>query len=611
MSGFVAIVNFDGEPVNRGLLERLTESLSHRGPDRQSVWVDGSVGLGHALFKTTFQAQYEHQPLSLDGEVWLITSARIDARQELADKLESNNSLQIERTPDSELILRAYHRWGEACLDHLLGDFAFVLWDSRRRRLFCARDRFGMRQLNYARIGDSIVICNSTYCMLQHPAISKRLNEQAMAYFLLLGDHTWFDKSITAFADIQTLPAAHALFVESENLTVRQYWNFPVDVPLLQYKNESEYLEHFSFVFKSAIEDRLNSDRIVISMSGGLDSTSVAAISKEIQKEKKNHIELNAITSIYNNIHPCNEKYYSDLVADNIDLPIHYISADEYPFMDIPEPSTRPLGMVQPALWLDIYRKGSDLGRVMLTGYSADNLLAFTPMMEFNWKEINHCHALFDVLYLCKEYGKIPNIGTGLLGRLKGFWNQDGINNFPAYPAPVWINRDFEARMHLKERWNDFISHQSMLLNLRHPKIHTSLVEPSWNTDDICMHSDFILPEERDPFLDVRMIEFILSLPPLPWLFNKHILRKAMRNKLPREVIKRSKIPLGLVHASFLKQADMQWLDEWQPVAQINQFIDRKKIPKLTGPAFKQSASYTHLLPLALNSWLQGVSNLE
>jgi len=80
MSGFVAIVNFDGEPVNRGLLERLTESLGHRGPDRQSVWIDGYIGLGHALFKTTFQAQYEHQPSSLDGKVWLIASARIDAR---------------------------------------------------------------------------------------------------------------------------------------------------------------------------------------------------------------------------------------------------------------------------------------------------------------------------------------------------------------------------------------------------------------------------------------------------------------------------------------------------------------------------------------------------
>ena len=610
MSGFVAIVNFDGEPVNRGLLERLTESLNYRGPDRQSVWVDGSVGLGHALFQTTFQAQYEHQPLSLDGEVWLVTSARIDARQELANKLESNNRLQIDRTPDSELILRAYHQWGEACLDHLLGDFAFVLWDSRSHRLFCARDRFGMRQLNYARIGNSVVISNSTYCMLQHPAVSKCLNEQAMADFLLLGDHTWFDKSITAFADIQTLPAAHRLVVDSKNLSITRYWSFPVDTPLLQYKKGSEYLEHFNFVFKAAIEDRLNSDRIVISMSGGLDSSSIAAISKEIQKEKNSKIDINAITSIYNNIHPCNEKYYTDLIADKIDLPIHYISADEYPLMDIPEPTTRPLGMIQPTLWLDMYKKSSELGQVLLTGNSADNLLAFTPMMGFNWKEINLYHSIFDVLCLFKEYGRIPNIGTGILARLRSFRNQDGINNYPAYPAPGWINRDFEARMHLKERWNDLISHQSMLLNSRHPKIHTSLVEPSWNADDICMYSDFTLPEERDPFLDLRMIEFMLSIPPLPWLFNKHILRRAMENKLPLEVIKRAKTPLGLVHASFLKQAEMQWVDEWQPAAEINQFIDRKKVPKLTGPGFKQSVSYTHLLPLAFNNWLRGVYKL-
>ena len=145
MSGFVAIVDTRGAPVDRDLLEKLTDSLQCRGPDRRDVWLEGPVGLGHTLFRTTHQAQYENQPASIDGRVWIAGSIRVDGREALVEELDLDTPLSLETTPDSELVLHAYSKWGENCLDHLLGDFAFALWDTRERKLFCARDHFGMR----------------------------------------------------------------------------------------------------------------------------------------------------------------------------------------------------------------------------------------------------------------------------------------------------------------------------------------------------------------------------------------------------------------------------------------------------------------------------------
>ena len=142
MSGLVAIVDLEGAPVDPNLLGKLTDALDSRGRDEKKTWINGHIGLGHTLHKTTNEAEYEHHPCTLDGNVWLIASARVDAREELVKKLGLQHQLKLKQTPDTELILHAYHTWGERCLDHILGDFAFVIWDSKRQKLFSARDRF-------------------------------------------------------------------------------------------------------------------------------------------------------------------------------------------------------------------------------------------------------------------------------------------------------------------------------------------------------------------------------------------------------------------------------------------------------------------------------------
>ena len=125
MSGFITIYNTDRKSVDKKLLNSLTQLLKFRGPDQQKIWVDGNIGMGLALFRTTDEAKYENQPATLDKQVWITCNARIDGRQNLVNKLGIKKEIDINKTSDSELILYAYRKWGEDCLVHLLGDFAF------------------------------------------------------------------------------------------------------------------------------------------------------------------------------------------------------------------------------------------------------------------------------------------------------------------------------------------------------------------------------------------------------------------------------------------------------------------------------------------------------
>jgi asparagine synthase (glutamine-hydrolysing) len=188
MSGIVGIVNLDGTEVNRDLLWQMTKFMTPRGPDAQQILSDGPVGLGHTMLRTTFESNSETQPLTIDGKTWLIADARIDGRDELIKKLEaklgspasllSDNSEARDKVPltDALLILYAYKVWGTDCVSHLIGDFAFAIWDSVERRLFFARDHFGVKPFYYARVNNFLLFSNMLNCLRQHPSVSSKLN---------------------------------------------------------------------------------------------------------------------------------------------------------------------------------------------------------------------------------------------------------------------------------------------------------------------------------------------------------------------------------------------------------------------------------------------------
>ncbi|HYO45512.1 MAG TPA: asparagine synthetase B, partial [Gemmatimonadota bacterium] len=149
MSGVFGLWRLDGRPVAQAACDEMSRLLAHRGPDGFGVWSDGPLGLGHRMLRTTREAEREIQPLATaDGDLVLTADTRIDNREALIVAL-GLRGLPREDITDADLILASYRSWGERCAEHWIGDFALVIWDSRTRRLFCARDPFGVKPLYY------------------------------------------------------------------------------------------------------------------------------------------------------------------------------------------------------------------------------------------------------------------------------------------------------------------------------------------------------------------------------------------------------------------------------------------------------------------------------
>jgi len=238
------------------------------------MWIEGEVGFGHTMLRTTWESEREHQPFSLDGQVWITADARVDDRENLVEKLASKGQEVVSAAPDAELILRAYYAWGEHCVEYLLGDFAFAIWDRHLRRVFCARDHLGIRPFYYFQSGKTFVFSNTLNCVRRHPDVSSKLSDLAVADFLLFALNQ--DSATTTFSDIQRVAPAHSLTVSKDRCVSRRYWSMPIDEPVY-YRRNSDYVDQFSELLRLAIRDRTRTPWMGVLMSGGLDSSALAA----------------------------------------------------------------------------------------------------------------------------------------------------------------------------------------------------------------------------------------------------------------------------------------------------------------------------------------------
>ena len=279
MSGIVGIFHRDGAPIEPAVLHCLVDSLAYRGPDAHGSWLGTAIGLGHSMLRTTSESFGELQPAVFEDRYSITADARLDGRAELQAALDLSRGGIGHLVPDSELILRAYAKWGQACVEHLRGDFSFAIWDAPNKQLFCARDQFGVKPFYYASIGSTLVFSNTLDCIRRHPAVSGRLNDLAIADFLLFD--VIQEPGATSFADIRRLPPAHTLVCEQDGISVRRYWVLPVSAPIY-HKRPSECVEQFRELLDRAVADRLRTDHVGVLMSGGLDSPTVAASAQQI-----------------------------------------------------------------------------------------------------------------------------------------------------------------------------------------------------------------------------------------------------------------------------------------------------------------------------------------
>ena len=466
-----------------------------------------------------------------------------------------------------------------------------------------------MRQLYYAKKGKDVILCNTLGCIIKHPNISKALNERAIGGFLLFGNYNWMDKSITMYQDIMTLLPAHKLIVINGKINIQRYWDIPDNIPTLHYKHKQDYVEHFLEVFTNAISDRIRTASVAISMSGGMDSTSIAAIAKQLQNENKDLLtQLVAVTNVYDHTLSDKERHYAGLAAKHLNIPIHYTVCDEYPFLLPSIKTIRPMEVPQPQLTVESEKKLRQFSRVVLTGNAADNLIRY-PSTQVAKKEVGMWSVILNAFKLYQLYGIRPPLGIGIKSKLKKLVTSNTNRSIENYPFPEWINDDFEKRLDLKNEWHKMwnISHTKQSTHTRQSILQWSLLRPDWNADDMLLNNDFTLTEKRDPYLDLRMVELILALPALPWLFNKHILRESMKNLLPDEVRYRPKTVLGYIENALATKQENQWLSNWHPSTYSKPFI------KPTFSFSRTDTPLSHYLasrPIILDGWLQENLNL-
>lgn len=280
MSAIVGIYYPNNRPTDKASLKRMAEALAYRGPDSASLWSEGSVGLGHNMFRTTPESQHERLPLAdKTGRLVLTADARIDNREEIVAALGLSDRL-IDEITDGELILAAYERWGELCPEKLLGDFAFTIWDARNQLLFSARDHFGTKPFYYYwRSNEIFAFASEAHALFHVPDIPRQLNESRVAGYLA---DIIENKTDTMYHNVLRLAPGHSLTVSRRGVSERAYWSLD-GTQELRLRSDDEYAEAFREVFTEAVRCRLRSiSPVGAFLSGGIDSSSVACVARDL-----------------------------------------------------------------------------------------------------------------------------------------------------------------------------------------------------------------------------------------------------------------------------------------------------------------------------------------
>ena len=544
MSGFAGIVSVDGAPPDERLLEAIAHRLEFRGPHGTHIRSLPGMGACFTFLSTGPAPQSEKQPFSLDGTIWLLGDVRLDGTEELREALRKLGENIPEDASCEELALHAWKQWRKESFARLEGDYAFAIWDAEARKLYGVRDFIGARPFFYAQAGNRLYFSNTLDAIRLAPDISAENDPHFIGDFLL---QAWCaDAERTAFRDIRRLPPGRMLEFTAGEIIIRQFSTLPIEEPLFR-KHPQEYVEEFRARLRAAVLDRLPRDRAVIFLSGGMDSTSVGAQAAQLAREVSK-TKLLALTVDARLLFKDEEGVLASRVAEYCGIPFEIISmANTIPYgnlasaeFQLPEPSAEPFH----ALNVELYRRCASHGQVVLNGEGGDVVL--------NGQARTYLGYLLRrgrLIKLGSELGsymlrhrRLPFLRTGLRARLRRRMGKKE----PTLTFPEWINPEFAKEMHLKERWVELNRPRESSQHPIHPEAYASLTSTYWGLlledEDAAWSGEPV--ETRSPFLDARLLRFLLRVPPLPWCMQKELLREATRGILPEEIRLRPKVPL-------------------------------------------------------------------
>lgn len=558
MCGIAGELSFDA-PVDRGILQRMTDALIHRGPDDEGIYCEGRIGLGHRRLSIIDLSTSGHQPMwTKDRSLAIVFNGEVYNYREIRIELEGLNYCFIGGS-DTEVVLNAIHCWGlERALEHFIGMFAFSVWNVQERCLLLVRDRVGVKPLYYQKTPQSILFGSELKALYAHPAFKRALLPKGLGQFFCFG---YTLGKTTIYKDTYKLPAGHYLKVsEYGDWSLKRYWSID---PLERgsfHGSFHEAEEALTTLCDSAFSYRLVSDVPVgVFLSGGIDSTFLATFLKKRLNTDLEHITIGFRDPVYDET-PKAQQVARDLglrhTVDIID-PLEardglfrFVETWDEPFGDTSGiPTSILCGLAREKVKVVLSADGGDELFCGYESYSSYNA-RYLHMQRF---PVPVRQAVVNVL---RRLPYRSLISAGLSLRNGTHWNpqtiaryEKGLELFSAdgvtdmirvMNEKGWTVGTIDKLLNLNP--SDIISETPFGLPPRNDE-RAGLVDRMMRTDLAAFLGDDILTkvdrasmavslECRDPFLDHRLIEFAFSLP-IDYLYqsgvHKRILKKAVQ----------------------------------------------------------------------------------
>ena len=531
MLAFGALIDLSLAPLAPELTTRLRGSLPAIS-GRVVVSAHGECAVAHLADARALPFDAD-LPL-IDGDLVVAGTLRIDAQDQLRRELSSGEPHSLSAASDARLVALAYRRWSHHLAEHLIGDYAFVVWDRRERRLVCARDPHGNRPLFWARCGSVLVLGSSAEVARSLPGVSSALHEPALVD--LLGEGYVRDAERTVFRDVRRLPAAHTLVFEGVAATaLHRHWDFPVPSPI-RYRRDDDYLAHFNDVLGEALRDRLRVDSAAVFLSGGMDSTTLAVAARRA----KPGVRFRAFTMTHPALVRSDDDALSVEAAERIGLVHEVLDLGQIrvpaQLADVP---SQPLDESDLAVEREALKPVAAFSPIVIYGEDGDALLQ-APTLRGQLRT----QPITEVMGAWTRYwwrtGRRPWVGLEWRDRLRRFrhggepdrtpWLRTDVRPAPLPAPPEHPLRPRSVKYLSSVLWHDLYESIAPATTLA-PVLHTL------------------------PFVDPRVIAFVFAIPPVPWCQNKHLLRAAMRDDLPAAVLARPKTAL----VGYLEAQVAQW----------------------------------------------------
>lgn len=546
MCGIAGIVYFDGRPASVETITRLTDLIAHRGPDDAGAHIDGSVGLGHRRLSIVDLSPAGHQPMATtDRALWIVFNGEIYNHEALRDELIGLGHA-FRSTTDTEVILAAFRQWGEDCVNRFEGMWAFAIWEPSQRRLFCSRDRLGIKPFYYALTAQGFAFASEIKSVLGSGLIPARANPDALRLQLVYRARA--SNQTTCFDGVLQLPPAHNAMLVDGRLVMRRYWN-ATDALQQRGHDHGDATERFRERIGQAVHSHLRSDVPVgACLSGGLDSGTLVALAAP-----QSPAPLHTFSITYPGTVHDESRYIHILRGQVANLAPHEHSPDGSDLIDVLERSTwhyeEPVWGGSVYSWWQVMKSVNAGGiKVVLNGQGADELLAGYP---------RYYPTYLRQLLLG---GRLPSLRRNFEGfrAQQGGLSRGALWRELATPFwPTWLRRAARVAGRGSAFDDRFLSPE--LRALSSPAAET-LAKRAFHNLDTHLLSDLTttrLPEllqaedrfsmafsieSRVPFLDRAFVEYGIALPAHQKIDNgvtKVILRQAMRGLVPDETLDR------------------------------------------------------------------------